>query len=284
MDPQFQENRIGIICGGGSLPSELAHAAIASGCGVHLIGIAGEADKRIENYPHSWIKWGEFGRMFHVLEQENCKDIVIIGTVTRPDLSQVRLDFGAVKMLPFIVSLLSGGDNSVLSNIVKFFESKGFQVRGAHEIAPNLLSPSGVVSRLSPEAADHDDIEIGLNVILAMAPFDVGQAVVVARGHVLGVEAAEGTDDMLRRCRDLRQWGAKTRTQRSGVLIKCPKPGQDLRIDLPTIGPRTLEFAAEAGLNGIAVRAGHVLLADRTDLQLTADRHKLFVIGVDHDS
>lgn len=266
------------------MPSEVAEAAIESGLDVHLIGIAGEADKRVERFPHSWIKWGEVGRLFDILNKQRCKDIVIVGSVKRPDLAQVRFDLGAVKNLPFLLSLRTGGDNSVLGNIVKFFENKGFQVRGAHEIAPSLLTASGVVTKQSPERVDLEDIETGLEVVKSLGPFDIGQAVVVARGHVLAVEAAEGTDAMLQRCAELRQWGAKSRAERSGVLIKCPKSGQDLRIDLPAIGPRTIELAAEAGLKGVAVRAGHVLMADRAGLFEAAARHQLFLLGVDHDS
>ena len=149
-------------------------------------------------------------------------------------------------------------------------------MRGAHEIAPTLLAPSGAFGGIVPSAEDEQDIAHALALLGALGPFDVGQAVVIARGHVLAIEAAEGTDEMLKRCGTLRQWGGH---KRSGVLVKAPKPGQELRVDMPVIGPRTVELAAAAGLAGIAVGQGKVMIADQADMVSLADRHHIFVTG-----
>ena len=274
--------KLGIIAGGGHMPSLVADAAIKSGREVHILGLVGEADSTIENYPHSWVKWGQIGLLFKILKQKSCEDVVLIGSVSRPDMSKVRLDLGALKILPFIFSLMAGGDDSILTRIVKFFEKKGFAIRGAHQVAPDLLAPEGCLTTKAPSSRDMEDIHIGLKVVQALGELDIGQGAVVAKGYTLAVEAAEGTDAMLARCADLKQWGRK-KNKKVGVFVKCPKPGQEQRIDMPTIGVQTVERVADAGLAGIAVAANSVLLAGKDEIAKVAKEHGLFVIGLDLD-
>ena len=271
---------LGIIAGRGSLPCVLAEAASARGLPFHIVGIRGEAADEIERYPHTWVKWGEVGKMFHTLEENGCGDIVIIGGVSRPDFSNFRLDSGALKTLPFILSLIKGGDDHILSRVVRFFEQKGYRVHGAGDVAPELLAEEGIIGSRAPSAEDKDDIELALRVIDALGRLDVGQAAVVIKGYVIAVEAAEGTDAMLTRCVELHQTGRTGRRSQAGVLVKAPKPGQEERVDLPTIGPNTVLESAAAGLAGIAVAAGRVLIADRDATIAAADREGLFLLGV----
>ena len=268
---------LGIISGGGDLPCDIARTAQEDGRPVHIIGIDGEAKQTISSYPHSWIKWGEIGRLFSILNSEGCRDVVIIGHVKRPDLSQVRMDLGALKLLPFIMKLRSGGDDSILSKIAGLFEEKGYRVCSVLDLVPSLAASAGDMTRTVPSGIDLSDMDKGLEVASAMGRFDVGQAVVVVNGHVIALEGAEGTDQMLERCQSLRQWGRKGR---HGVLIKVPKPSQDRRIDLPTIGPKTVELALAANLSGIAVAAGETLIADREMVIKSANTGKLFLRGV----
>lgn len=269
--------KLGIISGGGGLPCDVARAALAIDRPVHIIGISGEADDAINAFPHSWIKWGEIGRLFAILREENCHDVVIIGHVTRPDLTQVRMDLGALKLLPFIMKLKSGGDDSILTKIAGLFEDKGHRVCSVLDLVPSLAADSGNMTKATPDEIDQQDMNRGLEVVAAMGRFDVGQAVVVVNGHVIAIEGAEGTDRMLERCQTLKQWGRKGR---HGVLVKVPKPSQDRRIDLPTIGPKTVELAIAANLSGIAVAAGETLIADKTATIDAANKGKLFVCGV----
>jgi UDP-2,3-diacylglucosamine hydrolase len=270
---------LGIIAGRGPLPCVVAAWATARGLPLHIVAIRGEARDEIERFPHTWIKWGEIGKMFAALDKNGCGDLVIIGGVNRPDLANVKFDLGAIKTLPFLLSLGKGGDDHVLSRIVRFFEDKGYRVHGAGEVAPELLAGEGRIGAKAPSAEDRSDINIGFEVVRALGRFDVGQAAVVVKGHVLAVEAAEGTDAMLARCAELRAAGRAGRGGRSGVLVKAPKPGQEERVDMPTIGPDTVNKAAAAGLAGIAV-AGQVLMAERDATIATADRHGLFLLGV----
>jgi UDP-2,3-diacylglucosamine hydrolase len=269
---------LGIIAGRGDLPCAIAEAAVASGIPLHIVGIRGEATEAIERFPHTWMKWGEIGKLFSALSDNHCTDIVIIGGVNRPDFDNVRFDLGAIKTLPFLLSLAKGGDDYLLSRIVRFFEDKGYRVRGAGDVLPELLMPEGTLSTKGPSAEDRADIATAFKVVHTLGHLDIGQATVVARGHVLAVEAAEGTDALLERCAAVRLQG-RVHGTKSGVLVKAPKPGQEERIDMPTIGPETMHKAAAAGLAGVAVAAGHVLLADRAETIKAANAHKLFLVG-----
>ncbi len=270
---------LGIIAGGGALPCIVADAAAARGLPLHIIGMSGEASHAIERYPHTWVKWGEVGKLFAALDKHGCRDLVIIGTVTRPDAANVRLDLGAIKNLPFLVSLGMGGDDHVLSSVVRFLEGKGYRVHGADDVAPELLAGEGVLGRRAPSAEERGDIALGFEVVRALGALDVGQAAVVAKGYVLAVEAAEGTDAMLDRCAELRRSGRARGRGLVGVLVKAPKPGQEERVDLPTIGPETVSRAAAASLAGIALAAGQVLMVERDAVIEAADRHGLFLFG-----
>jgi DUF1009 family protein len=270
---------LGIIAGRGPLPCVLAASAAARGLSLHIVAIRGEARDEIERFPHTWIKWGEIGKMFAALDQNGCGDLVIIGGVNRPDLANVRFDLGALKTLPFLLSLGKGGDDHVLSRIVRFFEDKGYRVHGAGDVAPEIMAGVGKLGAKAPSAEDRADIDMAFDVVRALGRFDVGQAAVVVKGHVLAVEAAEGTDAMLARCAELREAGRAGRGGRAGVLVKAPKPGQEERVDMPTIGPETVTKAAAAGLAGIAV-AKQVLMAERAATIAAANQHGLFLLGV----
>jgi DUF1009 family protein len=173
-----------------------------------------------------------------------------------------------------------GGDDHLLSGLAGIFERDGFRMVGVKDVAPDLLMPQGCLTGASASDADFADIARGREVLQALSPFDIGQAVVVIDGHVVGVEDIEGTDGLLARVARLRAEGRiRTRAGR-GVLIKAPKSGQDLRFDLPTLGPRTIEGAAAAGLSGIAIVAGNTIVAEPQAMIEAADRAGLFVTGL----
>ena len=273
---------LGIIAGRGSLPAFIADAATAGNVPVHIVAIQGEADPDIERFPHTWIKWGEVGKVFSALDKSGCKDLVIIGGVTRPHIKNVRIDFGAVRALPFLLSLRKGGDDRILSRIVRFFEQNGYRVHGAGDVLPELLVPEGTLTQRAPSAEDKADMALAFEVVRALGRFDIGQGAVIASGYVLAVEAAEGTDAMLERCADIKRRGRSHGTG-PGVLVKAPKPGQEERVDMPTIGPETMLNAAAAGLSGVAVAARRVLIADYNRTLEIANDRKLFIYGAPQD-
>ncbi|HEU4659453.1 MAG TPA: UDP-2,3-diacylglucosamine diphosphatase LpxI [Pseudolabrys sp.] len=275
------ESPLAIICGGGSLPFAVADAVIRRGRRVVLFGIRGVADAaRIVNYPHEWGALGQFGKLQRRLRQAGCREIVFIGTLVRPSLRDVRLDFKTITLLPKIAAAFRGGDNHLLSGVGAIFEQHGFRLLGAHEVAPEILMPEGTLGRIQPTKQDRADIDKGFAYLRAAGPYDVGQAVVVSDRHVLAVEAIEGTDQMLARVAALRASGRIGARSGCGVLVKAPKPAQDRRFDLPSLGPQTIEGVANAGLAGLAVIAGETIVAEPTNVAEAADRLNVFVAGL----
>jgi DUF1009 family protein len=270
--------RIGILAGGGRLPLTIAESVTARGQAVHIVAIKGEADPAIEHFPHTWVDWGQIGRMVMTLQEQGVQELVIAGGVTRPNLRRIRPDMGFFTSLPHILSLLAGGDDSVLTRVVRFFEGKGLTVRGVHEVAPDLLAGTGPMGPVALSDAARRDAELGFAVRQSLAAVDAGQAVVAAEGRVLAVEGAEGTDAMLERVAALP--GRAGAAMRTGVLAKGPKPRQELRVDMPAIGPRTIERAAAAGLAAVAVEAGAVLVLDRAETVRTAEAARIAVHGL----
>lgn len=273
---------LGIICGAGALPFAVADAAMRAGRRIFLMPITGWADAAsVDAYPHQWVTLGQFGRLCRVARDAGVRDIVCVGGLTRPALRNLRLDWATVLVLPRLYRLFRGGDDHLLSGIAGLFEERGFHLLGAHEVAPEIVLTAGSVGRVVPRPEHLADAAHGFALIQAMGPFDVGQAVVVANRRVLAVEAAEGTDAMLVRVAELRSTGRISgELVGQGVLVKAPKPGQDWRMDLPSIGPATAEAVRQAGLAGIAARAGGVIVSEPKRLIDMADACGVFIAGI----
>lgn len=275
------EGPLALICGGGSLPLAVADSVAAGGRKVLLFPLRGAADpKDYASRAPTWVHLGQFGTVARVARAHSARDIVLLGSVVRPSLWHLRPDLFTLRALPQVVKAFRGGDDHLLTSVGRVIEKHGFRLLGAHEVAPEILVPEGVLAGQAPSARERADIAFGLDYLHAAGPFDVGQAVVVANRHILAVEAAEGTDCMLARVAELRAAGRIASAAGSGVLVKAPKPAQDRRFDLPSLGPRTVEGAARAGLAGIAVASGDTIVAKPEALVAAADRAGLFVVGV----
>jgi len=275
---------LAIICGGGSFPGAVADAVAQRGRRPVMFGIKGWADAAvIGGYAHHWIAIGQAGRFFRLARAENCREVLFIGTVLRPPITQLRLDWQTIRAMPRLIRAYRGGDDKLISGVAGIAESGGLRVVGVKEVAPEVLIPEGILGRHQPSERDRTDIARALKVIAALGPFDVGQAAIVAGNNVLAVEAAEGTDNMLGRIAELRRLGRVTSPPGTGVLVKAPKPGQDRRFDLPSIGPRTIENVARAGLAGLAVTAGSTMIAEPDKVTAAADREGIFLVGVRED-
>ena len=273
------DGALAIICGGGTLPFAVADAVTKCGRRVVLFAIRGWADpKRVVDYPHYWAALGQFGAFCRLARREGCQDVVLIGSMVRPAIWQIRPDLKTLRLLPRIFGMFRGGDDYLLKGVAAIFEEHGFRLLGAHAVAPEILMPEGALGRERPTGRDNADIAKGLAFLTAASPFDVGQAVVVADARVLAIEAAEGTDSLLERIAQLRQTGRIASGR--GVLVKAAKRNQDRRLDLPSIGPQTVEGAARAGLAGIAVVAGSTVVAEPAQIGAVADRAGLFVLGL----
>jgi hypothetical protein len=228
------------------------------------------------------IKWGHIGRLEKLVTERGVRDVVLVGAISRrPDFRTLGFDASTLKLLPRILKLLSGGDDSVLSGIVRLIEGYGVTIRGAHEIATDLVAGPGRVAGPEASGAALADARVALRAAVAIGGLDIGQAAIALDQRVVALEAAEGTDAIIRRVGELRTAGRFKWSGRSGVLAKCAKPGQDLRVDMPTIGPRTVELVAEVGLAGIVIEAGRVMIAERAATIAAASRTGTFIIASD---
>jgi DUF1009 family protein len=272
---------IGLIAAGGVMPFAVADSLTARGINPVLFALRGACDPvRVERFRHHWISIGQLGKATKLFRAENCRDLVFIGTLVRPALSEIRLDWGTLRVLGRVWAAFRGGDDHLLSGIGKILEQDGFRMVGIKDVAPDLLMPEGCLTLKAPDEDAVADIARGREVLRALSPFDIGQATVVIDGHVVGVEDIEGTDGLLARVARLRAEGRiRARTAR-GVLVKAPKSGQDLRFDLPTMGPRTVEGAAAAKLAGIAIVAGNTIVIEPQAVIEAADAAGLFVTGL----
>ena len=274
------EGPLAMICGGGSLPLAVADLVAARGRQVVLFPIRGAAEgTAVERHRHHWVYIGQIGKFLRLARAEGCRDMVFIGALVRPSLWHLHPDLKGLSFLPQVLAAFRGGDNHLLSSMAKVLEGEGLRLLGAHEVAPQILIPPGTLGRVRPSDRDRADIALALDYLRVSGPFDVGQAVVVAGRHVLAVEAAEGTDAMLARVAEMRANGRVRAAVGTGVLVKAPKPEQDRRFDLPSIGPRTVEGVVRAGLAGLAVIAGETIVAEPAELVAQADRAGIFIVG-----
>ena len=272
---------VGLIAGGGVMPFAVADSLTARSIDSVVFALKGACDPlAAARFRHHWISVGQLGRAEKLFRAENCRNLVFIGTLVRPGLSEIRLDWGTLRVLGRVWAAFRGGDDHLLSSIGRILEQDGFRMVGIRDVAPDLLMPEGCVTRKKPDGSAMADIAKGRDVLRALSPFDIGQAVVVIDGHVVGVEDIEGTDGLLARVVRLRAEGRIRAKTARGVLVKAPKSGQDLRFDLPTVGTRTVEGAAAALLAGVAIVAGNTLVAEPQTMIDAADAAGLFVIGL----
>jgi DUF1009 family protein len=272
---------VGLIAAGGVMPFAVADSLVARGLTPVLFAIRGACDERqAARFRHHWISVGQLGRATNLFRREGCRDLMFIGALVRPSLSEIRVDWGTLRAMGKIWTSFRGGDDHLLSGIGRILEEQGFRMVGIKDAAPDLLMPLGCVTGAKPDSIAEADIAKGRQVLAALSPFDIGQAAVVIDGHVVGIEDIEGTDGLLARIAELRAQDRIRAKAGRGVLVKAPKVGQDLRYDLPTVGPRTVQGAAHAKLAGIAVISGNTVVAEPQALITSADRAGLFVTGL----
>ena len=221
---------IGVVAGGGAMPFAVADSLAARGITPVLFPLRGACDPvRAEQFRHRWISVGQLGRAMRLFREEGCRDLVFIGTLVRPALTEIRFDVTTLRLLGNVIRAFRGGDDHLLSGVGRILEQGGFRMVGIKDVAPDLLMPEGCITRAWPNDNSKADIERGCAVLAALGPFDIGQAAVVIDGHVVAVEDIEGTDALLARVARLREEGRIRAAAGRGVLVKAPKTGQDLR-------------------------------------------------------
>lgn len=271
---------IGIVAGGGALVGELVEILVKRSQPFAVAAIRGEADFERAGTIAASFRWGEIGRMIAFFKKQECEQLLLLGRIDRrPDFRSIVGDPGTLKRLPKILAAMRGGDDSLLQRVIGLIEAEGFQIISVIDAAPELLLGAGHfgAAGLSDQLAE--DRAKAKMVLNDLGKHDIGQALVISNGRVLAVEGAEGTDGMLRRIIALREEGRIPRRAKTGLLVKAAKPGQDSRVDLPTIGPDTVRLAAKAGLAGIIGEAGAVLVANRAQTFTLAKEHGIILAG-----
>ena len=270
---------LGLIAGLGDLPVSIAENAVETGQGVYVLRLKGFEEPRLAAYPGDVVGLGEVGKLYTLLKQAGCKDVLFAGIVKRPNFKDLKLDLRGAALLPKVIAEAGKGDDALLRLLVREMEKQGFNVVGSDEVNAGLLAPSGLIAGSQPIETALADIKRGAHVVAALGDLDIGQGCVVCEGLVLAVEAQEGTDAMLARIATLPEAIRGTPNARRGVLVKRPKPGQERRIDLPTVGLSTVEHVAAAGLAGLAVEAEGALMLGRDKMQAAAERLGIFIYG-----
>jgi hypothetical protein len=273
--------KLGLIAGGGGLPYEIASFCRRAGRDLFVVRLKGFADPHMDAFDGAPAGIAEFGRCLDLLHRAGCTSVCLAGIVKRPDFNALRPDFKGLTILPGAVAAARHGDDALLRYLVGLFEREGFRVEGAHEVMDGLTLSTGALGRLRPSAEALEDAGKAMRVAAEIGRLDIGQGAVVCAGLVLAVEAQEGTDLMLRRVAELPLEIRGAAEARRGVLAKVPKPIQELRVDLPTLGVRTIQAAAAAGLAGVVGEAHGLIVLDKDAVAREADRLGLFVWGVE---
>jgi UDP-2,3-diacylglucosamine hydrolase len=275
-------DRVAVIAGSGRLPLNVASGLKAAGHAPFVVIVGSEAGEasELKAYDHATLDLEEMAALIPLLKRKRITHVVLAGGIgRRPKLTRVRPSLDLLHVLPRVISSLARGDNALLKTIVGLIEKSGPKVVGAHEIVPDLLAGEGVMTKARPTAADATDLAAAFAAAKAIGALDIGQAAVAIGGRVIAVEGIEGTDGLLARTATLRSHGRLSGKKR-GVVVKCAKPEQELRADMPAIGPQTVTAAHQAGLAGIGVEAGRSLILDYETVCASADRLGLFVIGL----
>ena len=272
---------LGVIALGGALPLSLCHDLGAQQKQFHCICFQGVTDKALAQFPNTFVPFFKIGEMLKALRRAGVRQIVFAGQFFRPNLFKMRFDMTTLRYLPLLVTARGHGDDSIMQRVTNAFEKEGFDVVSLKEIAPQMTAGRGVFG-LTPLADGlTQDIALGFAALKQLGSLDIGQSIVIDNNRVIAIEAAEGTDAMLKRVHDLRGGDLYPAPKRSGVLVKAAKPQQQLRNDMPVIGINTVENAVLAGLKAIVVEADKVVTVDLPEMVQMANREKLAIVGVD---
>ena len=281
--------RVAIIAGNGSMPGEIHDAMTAKGLSPVLVGVRGEVSPELSRNCDRVLSYGQLGSLFDLLEKEGVRHLVFAGgIVKRPDFGTLKPDMATLREMPSLLKIILGGDDSVLGKIAAFMAKRDIAVIGVKDVAPSLLAAQGQIAgpplrgRMPKLLAQ--SLRLAWQGARAVGSLDAGQGCIVEDGRVVALEGAEGTDAMIRRLGELRKQKRLNRNPDWSVLVKVAKPGQDMRADLPAIGPDTIAGAHENGLNYLAVEAGNAVVLGRAKLTVLASQHGVRVAGFTDES
>ena len=271
--------KVGLIAGDGSFPLEVAKSISQKNKEIFIIAIKGSASKDIERYPHLWIRIGQIGKAIRALKENNCKELILIGGVKKPNVWLLRPDFGALKLFFKLIILPIKGDASILKALLNFLEKDNkFKVVGAEKYIPYLLMSKGLIAGEKINEQANIDIDIAVENCKNIGSKDIGQACVVVNGQIIASEDSSGTDKMLRGI-----ISKEIRFNNEGVLVKLVKPIQDRRVDLPAIGLQTIKLAKEIGLCGIAIEDKSSFISNKEGVIEFANKNNIFIFGLSNE-
>lgn len=272
-----------VLAGGGGLPAILVDALERAGRPRRVVAFRGFADRAMRGRADATIDLLDVSGALALLERWTPSAVVLAGAVTRPSPAAFLGALSAFRNRAELARLMARGDDHLLRAVVAMLEERGHRVVGAHEIVPDLLAPPGTLGEVVADEEAHAAIRVGFSCLADLSPYDIGQALVVQGERVVAIEGAEGTDRMLARVGALSSSLFRRPRPTGAVLVKSAKSGQEHRVDLPTIGPRTIRNAARAGLAGVAVGAGRTLVVEREATIAEADRRGIFLVGAERD-
>ena len=259
---------LGIIAGGGDLPNEIANIYVANGGGCFVASI--DQDRGYNSVPYKFFTIGCVGSILEYFEENKVKNIIIVGGVQRPDLKSLKVDWGGASLIADITRQKILGDDNVLTIVMNHIKKRGFSVISPLDVL-EMNSKSFISTKKKPSKTDSSDIEFGSSILKNLGELDVGQSVVICDGYTLGIEAAEGTDNLISRC------GLLRKNAKGGVLVKMSKSGQDMRLDVPVIGPDTILSLAKSGFNGVAIEKSGVIIIKPKEVLRLLDENDLFI-------
>jgi DUF1009 family protein len=269
------DKNIGIIAGKGTLPKQLIHTLLENNVKPYLVALTDITDKETtESVETIWCRVTAVGKIMSFFKQNNVKQLVLVGGMKRPSFASLVPDIQGLKLLNRLRKLKSAGDDKMLGTITKFLEENGFEILGVDEVVPELLPQKGAIGSIEPSKDNMDDINYGKHIAQEIGKLDIGQAVIVQNAVTLGVEGIEGTDELITRCGPLQFDGS------GAILVKLKKPKQDRRIDLPSIGPKTIERLHEFKFKGVVIEAGNSLILDREETIKKANQLGIFIYGI----
>ena len=270
---------LGLIAGGGDLPKHVALAAKQDGHELTVIALNGFADASDFTTSKSFGV-AEFGKMTKALKKAKATHVCFAGIVKRPDFKSLKPDLKGMLHMGGAVKAAKQGDDALMRYLLELFEKEGFEVIAPQDVCQSLLLPEGMLGSVQFTETHTSDARIACTIASKIGALDIGQGAVVCNGVALAVEAQEGTDAMLRRVAELPAEIRGSVSERKGVLAKMVKPTQETRVDLPTIGPATIENAAAAGLAGIVAEGGRAFIIDREQVIALANAAGLFIAGL----
>jgi DUF1009 family protein len=267
---------LGLIVGESSLPSFVINKLLRKNVEFLILDLT--KSNIYKKYKNSYsLKITELGKAISLLKKNNCKNVILIGKVKRPEISLLKFDRKALFYFPRLFSAFKKGDGNILKEIIKIFKENKINVVNSMKFTPELIFKDKSINKVKINNTDKSSISKGVRIIKSLSKFDIGQSVVINNGYVLAIEGPEGTDETIKRSLHLSK---KYNLKNKSILVKFPKANQDLRIDLPTIGFDTIKNCIKANIKGIAVKRSQNIILDKDKIINLVKKNNFFIISI----